>query len=898
MKALLSILAFFILSSTAFSQFTPAPEKITDNFQKYGINNQQLFKKAPSNPTKCGGDTLQYGRYKASTLQGLNVLKGYALGQYFDAPGAVTISGFDFFAWQSSRTKDSVTIVCRLYEAGKDTIPVGNPIRQTTIKVDSTFGSGQLSTLLKRVSFTPYTTTKPFIITVESDDTINRVAVVLSNWTARDGEQEWLGCGTVSGVWYNFRNLNVGGNPLDCDVMLEPHVSFSHYADFSFKNCYNYFDSVKFINKSSPFTFNVMYNRYAYFGLTYYCQRWNYGDNPFYYYQIDGGTKYTTPQNQDITLISSIFAYSNGNRCDDTVKYRLNYQPAKVAIYGNTSLCSGDSLDITALGNAPMNWYRKDTDTIAFQINPRYVSPPLKSNDTVFVKSINEKCVSLKTRIIGEVQETPDDPLVQDDSICLNSSANLIATTNVGNVEWFTDSMGITPFYTGSVYKTSNLNSDTILYVQSRNFNCVSHKRVPVTAFVSADFAPEAPVTTTDTFVCLLNGVLTLKANSNKGDTIRWYNVPSGGKPVQIQGDYQFTPAKEGSSYVYVDAFDGRCPSSRIPLHINVMHFPKISYQDKNEICQGDTATLVVSALKGSVKWYLNKADAVEIYDGLTLKNEETTKSHIFYAEPYDGACADTQRYAIELVVNPYGNITTKTNVNSCRERSLTLNATTDAGTILWYDSEILDNELAGGNTFLIPNVDKDYAFWVVSNNKGCISKPTKISVSSIAKTDATFDYQILGWRNVQFLARKGGQGTYKWDFDDKGNTKTGENISYIFTSDGNFNVRLIVENGSGCHDTTYRLITLNTVSATHSRLQMVNLFPNPFSNYLTLKLNGGELITDFAITDISGRSISVPFTTSNNTLVFDTQEIKPGIYFATVKLGTNIKTIKLIKSE
>lgn len=897
MKSLFTFILFIICSSYSFGQFQKVSVQIIDDLQKYQPIDHLLNKKSTTKPTVCGGDTLQYGRYKASTLQGLNISKGYAIGQYYDAPGNVTISGFDFYAWQSSRTKDSVTIICRLYEAGKDTIPTGNPIRQTTIRVDSTFGSGQLSTIIKRINFQPYTTNKPFIITVECDDSVNRVAVVLSNWTSRDGDQEWLGCGTVAGVWYNFKNLNVGGVPLDCDAMLEPYVSYSHYADFTFKNCYNYLDSVRFVNTSSKFTFNRMYNRYSYFNLDYICQRWNYGNNPFYYNVVNGGTKYPSVQNVDISLISSIYGFTNPGRCDDTAVYRINYQPAQITTVGNTILCSGDSLDIAALGNAPMHWFRNNGDTTAFQIQNRYVSPPLTGNDTVFVRSINDMCFSTQKRIIGEVKTTPDQPTISDDNICLNSRANLTATTNVGIINWFVDSLASVPFFTGNIYETSSLTSDTTMYVQAQNFNCTSNGKVKITAHVSVDFAPQIPNTITDTSLCLLGGSINIKATSTNGDTIRWFNTPSGGTPVKIDENFTYTPINEGQSKIYVEAFDGRCASSRLSINLNVKHFPKISLEPFNEICEGDTASLKVAALKGNINWYANQNDIVPVYSGFELYNDLTTKSHTFFVEPFEGACIDTQRYAIELLVNPYGKISTNKTISTCRNKNLTLTASSTYGSITWYDDVDLTNALTTGNTLNLMNVEADKSYWLTSNNKGCISAPEKVTIKTIANTDATFDFQILGWRNVQFLARKGAQGTYKWDFEDAGNTKTGENITYIFTKDGSYNVRLIVENGSGCHDTSYRLITLTTVGLENQILSALQAFPNPFNNQINVQLSDKNKFVTFEIIDLSGRVAQLTEVYSNNGLfTCNTTKLAAGTYFLRLLVGDEVITKKIIK--
>lgn len=887
----LIILVFYCFSANA--QFTPVKVNIVNDLVKYGPDQHKMQKSGPSKPTTCGQDTLQYGRYKAASLRGLTVGKGYALGQYFDAPGQVTISGFSFYGWQSSANSDSVTIICRLYESGKDTIPVGNPIRQTSIKVDSSFSGGQLSVLLKKISFAPYTTNKPFIITVECDDSVNRVAIVVSDWTNNDGDFEWLGCGTVAGVWYNFRNLNVGGVPLNCDVMLEPYVQYNHYADFSFKNCYNYQDSVKFQNKSSAFTFNRMYNRYSYFGLDYICQRWNYGNNPFYYSSVQGGTRYTAAQNYNISLISTVYGYANPLRCEDTLSQALYYQPSQITLVGNTVLCSGDSLDLMALGNAPMHWYRNDADTIAFQIQPRYVSPPLIANDTVYVRSINESCTSLRKRSIGEVKTTPDIPTVTHDYVCLQSKANLTATTNTGIIHWYQDSLSTSPFYTGNLYETSVLAADTHMFVQAVNFNCISAGKVRVSAFVSADFAPVQPVVSTDTSICLLNGQAELRATSSSNDTIRWFLEAAGGSPVQKEGNYTFVPNKPGKSRVYVDAFNGKCASSRIPIEVTTLHFPEIQYLSKTEICEGDTALLNIETGNGDVKWFKNMSDQIPFHIGPVLYDQNSMVTATYYLEPFSGVCSDTLRHPIDIVAHAYGVINTDTSVNACRGRDLSLTASSSAGTINWYGDPDGVLQLGQGNNFIVPGIEGNQTYYLRSIHNGCLSEPTRVKVTTIASTDATFDFQILGWRNVQFLARKGGQGVYRWNFDDAGNTKNGENITYIFTGDGSFNVQLIVENGSGCHDTSYRLITLNTLGLQPELYNNFVVYPNPFQSELNILTDVDFKIT---ITDAQGKVLFHGFNTRK--IHEDISSWPNGLYFYQIDAEENVMQGKLIKTH
>jgi hypothetical protein len=225
----------------------------------------------------------------------------------------------------------------------------------------------------------------------------------------------------------------------------------------------------------------------------------------------------------------------------------------------------------------------------------------------------------------------------------------------------------------------------------------------------------------------------------------------------------------------------------------------------------------------------------------------------------------------------------------------LTLNGSTTVGFLQWFADVDLTTPAAIGNQWKIKDVTADFKAWVNSNHEGCISQPTEIQVSTIANTDATFDFQILNWRNVQFLARKGAQGVYNWNFDDNGNTKNGENITYIFTKDGTFNVRLIVTNGSGCYDTAYRLITLNTVSTPNIEKQKITVYPNPFTESLQVYLNQGESLR---LMDARGQVVlhSPLKSVELGIREINTETCKPGFYFLEVSSADQRRTVRLIK--
>ena len=70
--------------------------------------------------TQCGVDTVNYTYFKTTQFRGVSLnasSSGNSFAQWFPAPQAITIEGFDFYAWQSEGTNAIVSLTCNIYRA-------------------------------------------------------------------------------------------------------------------------------------------------------------------------------------------------------------------------------------------------------------------------------------------------------------------------------------------------------------------------------------------------------------------------------------------------------------------------------------------------------------------------------------------------------------------------------------------------------------------------------------------------------------------------------------------------------------------------------------------------------------------------------------------------------------
>jgi len=855
---------------------------------------------------QCGQDTLDFGYDKlianlytnntGSTLRAINISDGYRLGQLYSAPDTVTISGFKFYAWSLDTTANAVDVYCEIYEAGADSLPSGTPVRADTLQIDTTFGNGVLDNIVQFANFEPYTTTKPYIVVVRSFDS-TRVAIVCNDYTKQDGFADNFACGSIGGRWYRCLDLNIGGTTLDCDMLLEPFVSYKLYNDFSFKDCYDYRDSVKFTNTSSPFYFNPQYNAYKFYqeyrNLDYerFCHRWSYGSG-FFYSAVHGGTKFPSGRNLTVGVRSILYSMTGFRACEDTATAALHFQPDKISFSGDTNVCSGNKAMVIANTNSNVNWHRGPIDTTIVSSGPDYETSALQMNDTIFAQGVNFNCKSLRKRHITKVTETPGLPDVKDDSICLNSLANLVAESQIGETRWFEDSTSLVTLHSGDFLQVGPLNQDTAFFAKTFNGKCTHPGRVRVRAVVSNAFAPKEPTVSNDTAICLLSGDLELSASGD--NTLRWFDQAAGGKSLNQGGKHTFTPTDRGSFYRYVDSYNGICASSRLPIKIDVHHFATLNGLVDKEACEGEDIELDLSELHGDIRWFDAPTGGNEEHLGRKILLPAVSNTDIFWLESFEGNCSDSLRYPWIARSIPYGKISeSMLDTQACDGTEPVLYVKPDRGDVTWYDAS-LENKLYVGDSLSVgPFTEtKSYAFSI--SNEGCVGDTTTHTVIWRVMPDANFDYQVT-WRDVIFASRLIDQGDYIWYFDDGGDTLMGTDVTRHYYEDKTYNVSLVVKSPFGCVDSVTKPVTINSLSVENKAIKAIAVYPNPSTGTLNISLPIGAEAHDLQLMNALGEVVWRSSGEVSKELTNMHLSVDPGVYQLLVRTQSETMTTPVL---
>ncbi|MHB1279274.1 MAG: T9SS type A sorting domain-containing protein [Bacteroidia bacterium] len=473
-----SLLSLFVLLFTLFSQAQlshttvqlvndiAVPKPVNFPLQSYG--------KAGS----CGVDTLYYPYYKTSAFYAvaLNASNsGTGFGQWFQAPQPVTISGFDFFAWQSAGTGAAVTITCNLYLSTSDSLPFANPARSVTIQIDSTFGGGVLSALRKHAKFAvPITISTPYVVTLETSSSTS-VSVICNNYNAGDGDSEWLSSVELANTWRRAYGINVGGSTFDADFILMPTVAYELNADFFFSGCNNGNSAFTFTNTSSAVMQNRFYNRYAFYNIPQYGMMWDYGDTTGLYYAVNGAHTYTKRIPYQVTLKDTFYGWTTG--CVDIRSKTVPYTPLPPALGNDGPHCSGDSAHLFAdtLPGLSYSWTGPNGFSSTTQNNFIPVTDTSMSGTyTVNVKYMT--CTSKDTSTELLIHQTPQTPTVTNDGPkCVGDSVSFSAFSPSPNITYrwsgpngFMDSSAGFRFYS---LDTTNVGT---YYAFVEDGNCVS----------------------------------------------------------------------------------------------------------------------------------------------------------------------------------------------------------------------------------------------------------------------------------------------------------------------------------------------------------------------------------------------------------------------------------------
>lgn len=911
-----SILFLGILTSIlqTIAQIKHVPGNVLGSPTKVINSQKNIQKRGLTNPSSCGTDTTSFTDLSSTGYPLISVGNGQQVGQYFGTPQEITVKGFRFFAYVAWDTVSKVTfrnVYAKIYSAGPDSLPRGAALDSVLVRIDTVSRGITFARLAKDAVFSnPVVVNSGYILSVECADASNIPAIVTNSWTNGDGENRNLSCINLNNRWYRGKSLAVGGITFNAHFQIFPFVTYTFGTDFKINNdCYLLLDSFNFENQyKKSVVGSVFYNNYMYYvgsGFDALCHTWTYDNKTVQKERLNGKFRPGSKKNINIKLTSYVVPYSvNLAFCFDSTEKTMYYKPGTPALTGTSDGCVGDSLRLRITPNSDITnrWYHKETDTLAFNVGDAYTIKNVTNNDTFYITAQNGSCLSRAYTAFVTANQTPSTLTGTNDSVCSDASAILKASSDVGDILWYRSAVGGTAVLNAKELVTGKLNADTTYYAEANNKGCLLPSgRIAVTAFVNADFAPPKPTGMNDTSVCYsgTNTDLTLKAFTLSSASIRWFDVATAGSPISQTNDLVYSITGRGAKTFYVETWDGRCGSGRVPVKVNVSAVPTTFAKVSDEICFGDSADIAASASWGKVNWYANKNATTPFSSNKFVRVGGLTQAKSYaYFKTAEGICESADFDSVEITVNipPTATIVSANDV--CKGANASIELSVNQGSIIWFFDNAASASIATGSKLNLGELFNTATRYYETELNGCRSARNAITIKALDRPDAGFQFEVEFPRKLVCTPINTNNMTIVWDFGD-GNTST-ENIGInTYANEGQYDVKMVATSTiSACKDSISAKITINH-NNTESMDTKWTIYPNPVSIHNQLfTLKSFEKATWY---DLSGREIfnvNLEATGNNNnndaSVIPLPPQAKTGIYILELESNNETQRVKI----
>jgi hypothetical protein len=454
---------------------------------------------------------------------------------------------------------------------------------------------------------------------------------------------------------------------------------------------------------------------------------------------VDDGSG-TCPCTGGVPFATATIGPSNG--------IAINPLPSAPFVPFQGAICEGETATITATPvggvTGTFEWFSDPGATNQIYSGNPLVTSPLFFSASFFVRVVSAAgCPGPVTSVFQGVSANPADPIGTGATICPGTDATLTATSPGGGIlSWWDSPVSGTQLGTGGSFNTGTLFQTTIFYVQVTAPNgCVS-ERTAVTATVLPPIAnPVAP----DIFICAGElGEIVATGTGTAGNTFLWYDVPVGGTPIQTapmptspaapNDTLIVGPFLPGSAIFYVSEFDlaTGCESQRTAVTVFVNQQVPEPQADDEEICQGDSVTLVaqygVGSSQGDFYWWTDSLGGSLLQIGQNYTPPSSLignpGTYDFWVEEQLNGCASPTRDRVTITVfpspaAPFGITDTVCAGGNAALQAVTL---TPGNIIEWYTDGAAQNIISFGPFFSTPALTQNTTYFLRERNPttGC----------------------------------------------------------------------------------------------------------------------------------------------------------------------------------
>ena len=549
------------------------------------------------------------------------------------------------------------------------------------------------------------------------------------------------------------------------------------------------------------------------------------------------------------------------------------------------SRCDSGSVSLFASANAgTLNWYDAPTGGTLLGTGISFTTPSITSTTTYYVEAVNGSCTSVRASVVATVNSSPTISSTTPASICSGDSFTISATASSGIINWYNLPTGGILLATGSNYSLPSLSSTTTFYAQAIDGSC-SSVRTPVEVTVT-----NRPTNTSATPASrCINGSVTLSATFSSG-TVNWYDAPVGGNLVGTGSNFT-TPSLSATTSYYVEATNGSCTSLvRTSVTATINEIPVITSTTPASRCGDGSVTLLATASIGTINWYNAPTGGTLVATGGSFTTPVLGTTTIYYVEVVNGGC-NSARTAVNATVFAVATITSTTPASRCDAGSVTLNATSNVGTLSWYDEPSGGTLLGSGSSFVTPNISTTTTYYVEANNGVCTSSRVAVTASIIPTSAPTgfANQTFCAGETVELIAVTGSNVIW-YDAPSGGNVVPSGTALVTGTT------YYASQTVTGCESPTRLAVTMTLGGCLGNETFVINtikLFPNPVVDFVTI--TSTDIMSKIEIVNMLGQTVSSQIIKEVETNI-DMTRYSSGSYIIRVFVEDKMETFKVIK--
>ncbi|NQU33645.1 MAG: PKD domain-containing protein, partial [Bacteroidetes bacterium] len=544
------------------------------------------------------------------------------------------------------------------------------------------------------------------------------------------------------------------------------------------------------------------------------------GNDSIYCYQssvtLHAGNTYASYLWQDGSADSILTVYNDGtywvnvtdvNGCTGGDTISVSFFRNTVELGNDTTICSGNSVTLDAgMGFSNYLWNTGQTSQSIIASTSGFFNVEASYAHCVSYDIIELSFFPSATAFAGS-----NESICQYEQFDFSTCTILPLATNNDSIRWFggsgtfSNSTQLHPIYTPGIGELGNITLSLIAYSSGDCPNDTS------SMVLSIEAKPVSQINVLPNPVGCVGSPLSFEGSSttNIASWIWDFNDGSGlinGQTVS----HSFSSSGNYTVSLTVISSDGCSDTSSFSVLINPLPLADYSYLPNDSICVNELISFTDSSTSNIQSWEWDFDDG----NNSTIQNP----GHI-YSTPGNysvqlivtdnNTCVDSLNTIVEVNQLPQPDFNILPNDTVCANQSITFDGFDIAGTqITDWQWDFGDGNLGTGQVFIHTYaVPGDYTITLSAlNSNSCTEIHSKlVHIKSIPESNFTIspnDTSCLGELiNLDAIDISGDIVSWDWQLGD-GNAATGQNVSHIYSQQGNMNILSIFTNNLGCIDT------------------------------------------------------------------------------------------------